>query len=381
MPEILGWHDTEDPLQIVQQAAEALAKGQLVAFPTETVYGIAAGAWIPEAVDRLAACKGRPEQKPMALALGGAEEVLGWLPDLGAVGWRLARRCFPGPVTLVSGDGVETGLASRLSESVRRWICPTGTLGLRVPDHEALLQIRGWLPGPLVLTSANPSDQVEATTAEEVARTLADRVALIIDDGPSPLGRPSTVVVVEGEAWRVLREGVVTAADLQVRSACWIVFVCTGNTCRSPLAEVLCKKMLAERIGCAVEALPQHGFLVRSAGLAAFQGDRAAPEAIEVAREMGADLQNHVSQPVTGDLVYQADHVLTMTQAHLQTLHWLFPNAGFVPRVLCPDGIDVADPLGRDLTVYQECARRLQQNLEPWVQELLQKEAIRSRAR
>src|SRR5262249_18307383 len=117
MPEVLSWHDTDDPLGIIQQAVEAVTEGRLVAFPTETVYGIAAGAWIPEAVARLAACKGRSNQKPMALALGGSEEVLNWLPDLGKVGRRLARRCFPGPVTLVSGNGIEGGLASRLPES------------------------------------------------------------------------------------------------------------------------------------------------------------------------------------------------------------------------------------------------------------------------
>jgi tRNA threonylcarbamoyl adenosine modification protein (Sua5/YciO/YrdC/YwlC family) len=375
MPEILSWHDTEDPLRIVQQAAQALAEGQLVAFPTETVYGIAASAWIPEAVDRLAACKERPDQKPMALALGRAEEVLHWLPDLGKVGWRLARRCFPGPVTLVSGNGMETGLSSRLPESVRHWICPTGTLGLRVPAHEVILQVLSALPGPLVLTSANPSGTTEATTADEVARTLGDRLALIIDDGPSPLGRPSSVVVVEGENWRVVREGIITVEDLQMLAACWIVFVCTGNTCRSPLAEALCKNMLAERIGCPVAELPRHGFVVCSAGLAATRGDRAAPEAIEAARELGADLQNHVCQPVTRDLVFQADYLVTMTQGHLQNLLSRFPYEGPAPRVLCPDGADVPDPVGCDLTVYRECAFQLQQHLQPWVQQWVSNES------
>src|SRR5260370_38191118 len=105
MPEILGWHDTEDPLRIVQQAVEALTEGELVAFPTETVYGIAASAWIPEAVDRLAACKERADQKPMALGLRGAEEVLHWRPGLGQGGWRFAAGWFPGPVSLGRGNG------------------------------------------------------------------------------------------------------------------------------------------------------------------------------------------------------------------------------------------------------------------------------------
>lgn len=372
MPEILSWHDSENPLGIIQQAVEAVMEGRLVVFPTETVYGIAAGAWIPEAVDRLAACKGRPDQKPMALAIRGPEEVLNWLPDLGKVGWRLARRCFPGPVTLVSGNGIERGTINCLPESVRPWICPTGTLGLRVPAHEAILQVLRSLPGPLVLTSANPSGVAEATTAEEVARTLGDRLALIIDDGPSRLGQPSTVVILEGEKWRIAREGVLSGADLQILSACWIVFVCTGNTCRSPLAEALCKKMLAERLGCTVAELPQHGFVVCSAGLAAFKGDPAAPEAIEAARELGADLQNHVSQPVTHDLVFQVDYLVTMTQAHLQGLLSRFPFEGQVARVLCPEGTDVPDPVGCDLTVYRDCARRLQESLQPLVRELVE---------
>jgi protein-tyrosine phosphatase len=376
MPEILSWHDTEDPLRIVQQAVEALAEGRLVAFPTETVYGIAAGAWIPEAVDRLAACKERPDQRPMALALRGAEEILNWLPELGKVGWRLARRCFPGPLTLVSGNGIDRGLAGRLAQSVRRWVCPTGTLGFRVPAHEAILHALDSLPAPLALTSANPSGMVEANTADEVARTLGDRLALIIDAGRSPLGRPSTVVIVEGENWRVAREGVITAGDLQMLSACWIVFVCTGNTCRSPLAEVLFKKMLAERLGCAGAELPQRGFVVRSAGLAAIKGDRATPEAIEAARELGADLQNHVSQPVTRDLVFQADYLVTMTQAHLQSLLGRFPYECLAPRVLCPQGTDVADPVGCDLTVYRECARQLQEHLQPWVSDLVKSNRI-----
>src|SRR5206468_705435 len=162
-----------------------------------------------------------------------------------------------------------------------------------------------------------------------------DQLALVIDDGPSRLGQASTVVILEGEKWRVAREGVLSGGDLQILSACWIVFVCTGNTCRSPLAEALCKEMLAERLGCAVAELPERGFVVCSAGLAAFRGDPAASEAMEAARELGADLQNHVSQPVTSHLVFQADYLVTMTQAHLQNLLSRFPFEGLAARVLC----------------------------------------------
>jgi tRNA threonylcarbamoyl adenosine modification protein (Sua5/YciO/YrdC/YwlC family) len=367
MPEILHWQDGPDRGEIVQQAVQALMEGRLVAFPTETIYGLAAAAWLPEAVDRLAECKGRQDLKPMALAIRAPEEIRRWVPKLGQMGWRLARRCLPGPLTLVCDMDSGEGFAEQLPESVRRWVCPAETLGLRVPDHDAILHVLHSLPGPLVLTSANPSGGAEATRAGEVARTFGDRLALIIDDGPSPLGRASTVVHIQGENWKVVREGVISSAVLQSLTACLIVFVCTGNTCRSPLAEALCKKMLADQLQCPVEELPQHGFLVRSAGMAAITGDRATPEAIETARELGVDLQSHQSQPVTGELVFQADYLVAMTQTHVQNLLSRFPHDAPTPVLLCPEGADVPDPIGCDKAVYRECAKLLQKYLEPWV--------------
>src|SRR5262249_28811221 len=153
------------------------------------------------------------------------------------MGWRLARRCMPGPITLVCDVPNDDEACDGLLVASRRWVCPNGTLGLRAPAHEAILHVLQLLPGPLVLTSANPSGNAEATDADQVARTFENKLALIIDDGPSPLGRASTVVRIQGDSWKILREGSLTSADMQALAACMILFVCTGNTCRSPLAE------------------------------------------------------------------------------------------------------------------------------------------------
>src|SRR5690242_8644509 len=150
MTQVLDWQGAADPEPVVRQAATALCQGRLVGFPTETVYGLAASALVPAAVERLRQSKGRPEAKPLTLAIGGALEALDWVPDMSRLGQRLARRCWPGPVTLVFDGGIERGLASRLPEVVRQWIAPAGTLGLRVPDHEAILHVMRRLPGPLV---------------------------------------------------------------------------------------------------------------------------------------------------------------------------------------------------------------------------------------
>jgi protein-tyrosine phosphatase len=295
------------------------------------------------------------------------------VPSLSPVGRRLARRCWPGPVTLVCGEGLGEGLASQLPERVRLRVCPQGTIGLRVPAHEAIQQVLGRIPGPLVLTSANRSGEPEATTCEEVVRTVGDSLALVIADDPSPHGKASTVVQVEGNSWDVLREGAVDTATLKRLAGCMIVFVCTGNTCRSPLAEALFKKLLGERLGCRPEELPEHGFLVLSAGLAAFPGCPATAEAVEAARELGADLSEHLSRPLTAGLAGQADYVVAMTRSHLLALDEPYYCLGDKPRLLCPDADDVLDPIGGDQQVYRQCARQILTYLETLLPEVLRR--------
>jgi protein-tyrosine phosphatase len=272
----------------------------------------------------------------------------------------------------VSGDGVEMGLATRLSERVRQRVCPSGTLGLRVPAHAAIRAALQRVPGPVVLTSANRSGEPAATTADEVREALGEDLTLLIDDGPTRYRQASTVVRIDGNTWSVLREGAISTAELERCACCLIVFICTGNTCRSPLAEALCKKLLAERLQCGPQELPQHGFIIVSAGLAALTGGGAAPEAVETARELGADLSGHTSRPLTPALVAQADYLIAMTQHHLEALQEQFRGIGPRPRLLSPSGEDLADPIGCEQPVYQECARRILSDLEALVPEIQQ---------
>jgi protein-tyrosine phosphatase len=363
MTHVLEWSAGIDPEDMVRRAVQALSAGELVAFPTETVYGIAASALVPPGVERLRRGKGRPEGKPLTLAIRNASQALDWVPDMSPLGRRLARRSWPGPVTLVFDAGVERGAASRLAPSVRQQVCPTGTLGLRVPAHDAILRVLDQLRGPLVLTSANRAGESAAGTAQEVVQALGDELAMILDDGPSRYGQASTVVQVSGNSWRVLRKGVVSADDLERRAACIILFVCTGNTCRSPLAEGLCKKLLSERLGCGVEELPRRGFLVLSGGLAGMIGGGAAKGAIEAARDLGVDLSGHSSRPLTPQLAAQADHLLVMTHSHLAMVS-SFSDLDTQPRLLSPEGEDIPDPIGCDRQVYRECAQQILRNLE-----------------
>ena len=327
----------------MHRAARALSEGQVVAFPTDTVYALAASALIPEAVAKLAERKTSSNGRPMTLAVRSAGEALDWVPAMSPLGRRLARRCWPGPVTLVF-DGAAQGLASRLPETVRQCVCPSGTVGLRSPAHRALLAALQLLPGPVVLTSANRAGAAPATTAAAAIETLGDDIGLLIDDGPTQFGRSSTVVQVNGSSWSLLREGPLSAEAVGQQTACLTIFVCTGNTCRSPLAEALFKRKLADRLSCSSEELSARGFLVLSAGLAAMMGGAAAAEAIEAANAYGADLSGHVSRPLTPELAAQADYLVAMTRSHLLTLSAGYAGLGVRPRLLSPAGAGCQRP-------------------------------------
>jgi protein-tyrosine phosphatase len=359
MPEMLDWQRA-DPREVLFRAVEVLQAGKLVVFPTEVAYTVGASALSPEGVARF------PDTGQPSVAVGSAGAALDWAPQLGRVGRRLAGRCWPGPMMLLAD--AEDGLASRLPEVVRRRVVTAEGVALRSPAHEAVLQTTRLLPGPLLLSE--PGNGQETQTADEAASALGERVDLVIDGGPCVFAAPSTLVKIAGETWHVLREGVYSKAALECLLPCRIVFVCTGNTCRSPLAEALCKKLLAEHLGCHLDELCERGFLVLSAGIAAMMGGEAAPLAVETAREMGADLSGHQTQPLTRELLVQADHVVAMTSGHLRAL----TSAGTVgpaPRLLSWDGSDVADPVGATPDVYRECARQILGHLQALLPQLL----------
>ena len=125
-----------------------------------------------------------------------------------------------------------------------------------------------------------------------------------------------------------------------------LLFVCTGNTCRSPMAEAICKAMIADRLGCPPEELEHHGFWVLSAGVSAMDGLPAASNAIQVVRELGGGLESHASRRVTLDLLDQADLIVAMTQGHRDALIHTVPEVAAKVRLLDASGGDIEDPIG-----------------------------------
>jgi tRNA threonylcarbamoyl adenosine modification protein (Sua5/YciO/YrdC/YwlC family) len=360
----------DDPRDVVLQAVQALAEGRLVVCPTETVYGLAARALDADAVARLLDVKGRKTGHPLTLAIRSAEEARDYAPDLTPLAYRLARRCWPGPVTLVFDNAHPESLVHRMPASVQEAVSPKKTIGLRVPGHSAVLDILKMIVGPLVLSSANRTGQPEARTAAEAIAALGNDVDLVLDDGPTRYGQSSSVVRVAGRQLEVLRVGVVPEKTLKRLAGLLVVFVCTGNTCRSPMAEMLCRKMLADRLGCTLDGLEEQGVQVASAGLAALAGGYPAEEAVRTMAQQGLDLRPHVTQPLSDPLVRQADVIFTMTESHRQALVGQWPAAADRTKVLSISGADIADPIGGPLERYERCAEQIQKELEARLGEL-----------
>ena len=185
-------------------------------------------------------------------------------------------------------------------------------------------------------TSANRHGEPEAVTAEEVRAAVGDNVALILDDGPCRYGQPSSVVRVHDNRFEILREGVVAEGTLKRLASTMVLFVCTGNTCRSPMGELLMRQRLVQIKKCRLDELEDHGFIVRSAGLSAAAGCPASSESVAILRELGLDLSKHEAQPLSELLVRHADLILAMTAGHWQAIVQRWPGAATALTCCCP---------------------------------------------
>ena len=187
----------------LQQAVHLLGTSDLVAFPTDTVYGLGAEAYAPQAIDRLYIVKGREASKAISVLVGNPDALAQVAGEMGEMARRLAERFWPGPLTLVVPR----------HPSLPENISPLPTVGVRMPAHPLALELLN-RAGPLAVTSANLSGAPSASTAQEVFDQLQGRIPLILDGGRTPGGFPSTVVDCTGNVPTILRQGPITLDQL-----------------------------------------------------------------------------------------------------------------------------------------------------------------------
>lgn len=362
--------DPERDTGPIQQAGEALAAGKLVVFPTETVYGVGASAARADAIDALSRLKERQADKPFTLHLANPAEAETYAGPMPTVAHRLAQKAWPGPLTLVVPDRRPT--SGEPAGIVEDAIYYRGTVGLRCPDHGVATAILAAAGVPVVASSANRRGAEPPRTASDALAHFRGQVPLAIDAGPAAYPAPSTVVAVhEDNAFDVLREGALTAHRVKRLARTSILFVCTGNMCRSPMAAGLAKHILADTLGTAPKELPNRGIDVLSAGTAAAGGSGPSDNAVRAAADLGVDIRSHRSRPISVDVLRAADYIYVMTRGHRDVVVRLAPEAAPRVALVDPSGRDIEDPIGGDLAVYRACAARLKEALAARLREVV----------
>jgi tRNA threonylcarbamoyl adenosine modification protein (Sua5/YciO/YrdC/YwlC family) len=335
------------PTDADQQAAslaalEALDAGQLVIVPTETVYGVAAREDRPEAVKRLKALKGG-RKAPYSLAVADVQQLADRLKPLSGPATRIAKRWWPGPVTQVlpALEGPE--------------------LGVRVVGHSWTRQMLDSCPSPVLLPSANHAGEPAPRDSSEISDDLFDDVELLVNGGLCALGESSTVVRPFPAGLEVLREGVISREDLTRHALGFILVVCSGNTCRSPMGALLLQQALQEK----AQSVP--GYLVpqvHSAGTYAGHDLPASEGALATMQRRGLDLESHRSSGVTRRPLSECDLILCMTESQQDAVLELMredpPEQIPAVELFCPDGNEVLDPFGGPSDVYASCADQLE---------------------
>ncbi len=328
-----------DPLTFqegpILEAAKVIVSGGLVIIPTETVYGVAASSLNKKAQEKLYKIKNRPKDKPFSILIAQPHRVHEYARNIPVAAYKLMQKFWPGPLTLI--------LQSLDKRSV----------GLRVPKDLIALSLIIQSGVPLACPSANISDQPPPVNFQEAIKDLDGKVDLGIDAGPTSLGKESTVVDCTVVPPVIVRKGAISDEEiLEVIKVRNILFICTGNSCRSVMAEAYLKHILAKQGRTDIH--------VSSAGIMALGGMGASEGTREILANEGIDVSGHRAQRVTRDLINQSDLILVMDTVHEDNILQMAPEAKnrlFLLKEFAKindTNLNIADPAGGSIEFYQD---------------------------
>lgn len=339
-------------VNVIKEAANILQRGGIVAFPTETVYGLAADYNNKSAIDKLYIIKRRPKKKPFTIHIASKEKMLEFLDEPDELTKRLIDKFWPGPLTIIvkTKDGKN--------------------LGFRMPSNRVALELIKLSNLTIVAPSANISGRLGLVEPFSVVETFDGLIDVVIDAGPTEIGTPSTIVDITTLHPQILREGsnvnevkAILQEDKRITN---MLIVCTGNSCRSPMAEALLKK-----------ELEKDGFNIKSAGIIAIDGRAASAETVEVMKRFAnIDLSKFTTHRLTKELTGWADIILVMDTAQKDIIENTTPEAKQKIYLykkfanIASDNPNVPDPIGKPFYVYEQSFKQIQQGIGTVVKKL-----------
>ena len=354
----------------ITAAAQLVDAGRLVAFPTETVYGIASKLE-RTALTRLDKLKGRDPTKSYTLHIAQKSDLQKYVPSVGLRARKLIDTAWPGPLTIVFELNAEDidKQRTRLEAQVFESLYSNNSIGIRCPDHTVAAMLLQACKNPVVAPSANRTDTQPAVDAQGVLAQFHGEIDLVLDAGPAKYKKNSTVVKIGKYDLQILRPGAYSKKELEKMAQVKFLFVCTGNTCRSPMDRGIFSKYLAKKLNCAVDQLDEMGYKVFSAGTIGMTGAPASSEAVKSCAARGINIRHHRSEALTRELVEQCDLIFAMEQMHRDTVITLDQRSAEKCMLLAEN--DIADPIGQPQQVYNDCAELIEKAIKKRISELV----------
>jgi len=361
--------NADDRDRLIDLAVDSINRGGLVVLPTETVYGVFAAVREEPLAKLRALTEARDASNDYTLHLSDLSVVRDLLSIPTPVARRLVSKLLPGPARIVLEQPRENLEAISEKLAIPGGFFGEGnTVAIRIPDHpvtRVVLRRAGVASVARRLSAASWVDKNDpGATVEGIPDNASPAPACVIDDGATHFGVGSTTITIGLDGrFSVVPYGPIKEDDVLAMLERRVLFVCTGNTCRSPMAECIARSMIEKEGPTGITTI------VESAGIAADEGSVASPDAAKVMKERGLDLGAHRSRLLTAEMIDRAEVVYTMTHMHAQRVMSLAPDAVHKVFPLSEKTV-VEDPIGQNIEVYRTTADQLEKLIAKRLKEI-----------
>jgi len=350
--------------RILERTAEVIRSGGIVVYPTDTLYGFGVDAKNKVAMDRLYELKGRGDQKPVSLIVKNTNHAREIVGDLNEYQINLFNTLLPGKITLILKAMKKIDLP-KLNQFRK--------IGIRIPHNLVCKFLAEMANTPITSTSVNLTGKDSLENANEILKIFNDRVDIILDAGPLKKSIGSTVLDTVTMPPTLLREGDVSITEIQkilgyniltrYPKKFMIAFVCSGNICRSPMAEGILRKIISE-------SKYKNWVDVLSAGTLNINNSPPTIEAMDVAHNGGINISAHKSQGLSEDIMRRANIIICMALNHIHYIQEKFPQYRSKSILLKQwqaenklSNPSIADPIGRNLSFYEQIFKEIKMEI------------------